>query len=152
MAKLSRDCAPLGDRRPRRLRKPTRPMQAVDIAQGAKAGEDHARAEFRRRLQALDKLLVLEATRGTGRTKTIGAVVIVGLDNLEPSHHEVIADDVAAIHQSIDQMLDATSGAEAHSLADFVERWRVALLAHMGFDDVQALGLPGSKAHHGSNP
>lgn len=104
--------------------------------------------EFRLRLKALNHLLILEATRGTGGTKTICGVVILGLDQLYGSREGGPLGDVTALDQALHEMVNAGLVPETESILDFAQRWRDALLAHMGADEVQALALLDSEPHH----
>lgn len=144
---------PQGNSRPRARggwnSKPTNaPAGAVGVVENPQAGQLDDRGEFRLRLKALDQLLILEATRGTGCAKTICGVVIFGLDHLQDTPGAWSNDDVAALNQSLDKLTGTGLGEEAESVLDFAVRWRDAMLATMGADEVLALALLGGEPHH----
>lgn len=135
------------------------------VVQGAEPIQANLRTEFGRSLQALDDLLILEASRGTPHAQAVGPVLILGRNQLDSAKscervdghaigpdRQALGANETALDQRVNEAMNSAFGREPQRDADFIKRWADALLFHMGADEVQALALAQRQAHHRDTP
>jgi hypothetical protein len=126
-------------------------LRRLGLPEGAQTDELAGKRDWRRDLQRLDELLVLDASRGAPLTETIGFVVVLGREQLDSADHEIVDGYVTARRQGCQRVMGAASGLPSHDAGDLVLRWHHAMLALMGAEELQKFGLTLCKPDHGAH-
>lgn len=129
------------------------PVQALEMARRSKPAKLGRERRRREDLQGPDELQLLEIAGFCAPVAvTIGAVIVLGLDQLDgltaPSD---AADQIAALKLPY-KSADAGLGSEAEKNPHFLERWRDAMCFELGADEVQKVFVALSlRAAHGQS-